>query len=42
MTYGFADWAVRSSLDFAEWFAELAGIPNRFDQFADRMGTKPE
>lgn len=42
MTYGFADWAVRSSLEFAEWFNKCADLSNRFDQFLDRMNTKPK
>lgn len=42
MTHGFAEWAVRSSLDFAQWFAQLADMPNRFEQFIDRMDTTPK
>jgi hypothetical protein len=42
MTHGFADWAVRSSLEFAQWFTQCADISNRFDQFLDRMDTKPK
>lgn len=42
MTHGFADWAVRSSLEFAQWFTQIADLPNRFAQFLDRMGTKPK
>lgn len=42
MTHGFADWAVRSSLEFAQWFTHCADLPNRFAQFLDRMDTKPK
>lgn len=40
MTHGFADWAVRSSLDFAQWFAQSADLANKYDQFLDRMDTR--
>lgn len=42
MTHGFADWAVRSSLEFVQWFTQSADLPNRFVQFLDRMDTKPK
>lgn len=42
MTHGFADWAVRSSLNFADHFAQGAGFPNRFVQFLWEMKTTPE
>ncbi len=42
MTHGFAEWTVRSSLDFAQWFAQLADIPNRFEKFIDQMDTTPK
>ena len=42
MTHGFAEWAVRSSLEFAQWFTQRADLPNRFAQFLDRMDTKPK
>ena len=42
MTHGFAEWAVRSSLEFIQWFTKRADLPNRFAQFLDRMGTKPK
>ena len=32
MTHGFSQWAVQSGLDFAEWFANSAGISYRFKQ----------
>jgi len=41
MTHGFADWAIRSCLDFAEWFAKESEFPNRYVQFLNRMNTKP-
>jgi hypothetical protein len=37
MTHGFAAWAIRSSLDFAQWYSGLAGLPNRFAQFMEQM-----
>ena len=42
MTHGFAEWAVHLSLDFAQWFAQLADMPNRFEKFIDRMDTTPK
>ena len=42
MTHGFAEWAVLSSLEFAQWFTQRADLPNRFTQFLDQMGTKPK
>lgn len=42
MTHGFADWAVRSSLEFVQWFTQSADLPNRFAEFVDRMDTKPK
>lgn len=39
MTHGFAAWAVRSSLDFAQWFSGLAGLRNRFAQFMEQMNA---
>jgi hypothetical protein len=42
MTHGFADWAVRSSLEFTKCFTQIADLPNRFAQFLDRMDTKPK
>jgi hypothetical protein len=39
MTHGFAAWAVRSSLNFVQWYSRLAGLPNRFAQFMERMNT---
>ncbi len=40
MTHGFAAWAVQSSLDYIQWYSALAGMPNRFDKFIDRMKVK--
>jgi len=42
MTHGFADWAVQSSLDFANRFVQEAGLPNRFARFLQDMKTTPE
>jgi len=42
MTYGFADWTVQSTLNFADWFSFTSGIPNRFAQFIDRFRTSSE
>src|SRR4030042_6422907 len=42
MTHGFADWAVRSSLEFAQWFTQIADLPNRFAPFLNRMDTRSE
>jgi hypothetical protein len=42
MTHGFADWAIRSSLEFAGRFAHESGTPNKFDRFLDRLKTIPD
>lgn len=44
MSHSCADWAVRSSLDFIKWFANIAGIETPFakPEFADRFKTTPE
>ena len=42
MTHGFADWAIRSSLNFVSRFAQESGTPNKFDRFLDRLKTIPD
>jgi hypothetical protein len=42
MTHGFADWALRSSLEVAQCFTQIADLPNRYAQLLDRMDTKPK
>jgi len=42
MTHGFADWAIRSSLNFASRFAQESGTPSKFDRFLDRLKTIPD
>lgn len=42
MTYGFAEWAVESSLEFTKSFSQQAELPNRYASFLARMGTKPK
>lgn len=39
MTHGLAEWSVKSVLNFNNWFASTASIPDRFSKFHDRLTT---
>lgn len=40
MTHGFAEWAIKSCLEFIEAFTQQSGLPNKYAGFLERMGTK--
>ena len=37
MSYGCASWAVTSTLGFMDYFSNVAGLPNKFDQHRDSL-----
>lgn len=41
MTHNFAEWAVLSVLEFADWYATSLNIQNRFNRHTNHFSTKP-